>query len=44
MPPQWLALFGLPVIVGLIGAAYIQRREHLLHMVELGRSADLAES
>jgi len=44
VPVQWLALFGLPVLVGLAGAAYIQRREHLLHLVELGRSADLAES
>jgi hypothetical protein len=44
VPAQWLALFGLPVLVGLAAAAYIQRREHLLHMVKLGRSTDLAES
>ncbi len=42
VPAQWLALFGLPVLVALVGAAYIQRREHLLRLVELGRSADLA--
>jgi len=44
VPAQWLALFGLPVLVGLAASAYIQRREHLLHMVKLGRSTDLAES
>lgn len=42
VPAQWLALFGLPVLVGLAGAAYLQRREHMLHLVELGRSADVA--
>jgi hypothetical protein len=39
VPAQWLALFGLPVLVGVAGAAYLQRREHILHLVELGRSA-----
>jgi hypothetical protein len=44
VPAQWLALFGLPVLVGLAGLAYVQRREHVLRMVSLGRTADLAES
>jgi hypothetical protein len=39
VPAQWLALFGLPVLVGVAGAAYVQRREHILHLVERGRSA-----
>jgi hypothetical protein len=39
---QWLALLGLPPVVLVAGMLYVQRREHLLDMLAVGRAADRA--
>ncbi|MCM0673913.1 hypothetical protein NCC78_04215 [Micromonospora phytophila] len=39
-PAQWVALIGVPLVTLAIGALAVQRREHILTMVELGRAAD----
>ena len=43
VPVQWFLLFGLPLVCLAAGVAYVQRRDHLARMVELGRSVDVAE-